>query len=31
MYIDPFVCGIMFTLLTELLLLIVCAATKKKK
>ncbi len=31
MYINPFICGVAFTLLAELLLLVVCAATKKRK
>jgi len=31
MYIDPFVCGIVFTLLAELFLSVVCVVAKKKK
>lgn len=31
MYIDPFVCGIAFTLLAELALSVLCAAFKKKQ
>ncbi len=31
MYMDPFICGIAFTLLAELLLSVLCVVTKKSK